>query len=201
MGFFSNFFASLIPEYYVEYPVQKSLVPDGNLIRNAGNSLSYQLVVIGAFLLAIIVSFAVQKKNELEEPPHIRKIMRVGILLFSIGFMNEVFFSFVQLIQPAAFPPDTDNFHNGNIILAFLIVFLIPAIMAAVIYHFYKTYNSDVLEHYYTLREASYFLLVYLQSLVMAIGVGKPLVGLVLIAFEIIWFVYNFSLYRYGNGT
>lgn len=73
--------------------------------------------------------------------------------------------------------------------------------MAAIIYHFYKTYNSDVLEHYYTLREASYFLLLYLQSLVMALGVGKPLIGLALIAFEIIWFIYNYSLYRYGNGT
>jgi hypothetical protein len=35
----------------------------------------------------------------------------------------------------------------------------------------------------------------------MALGVGKPLVGLFLIPLEAVWFVFNFLLYRYGSGT
>jgi hypothetical protein len=34
----------------------------------------------------------------------------------------------------------------------------------------------------------------------MALGVGKPLVGLFLIALEWLWFLFNFLLYRHGSG-
>lgn len=72
--------------------------------------------------------------------------------------------------------------------------------MAVVLYHYYQTYNSDVLEHYYTLREASLFLIIYAQAIIMCLSVGKPLVGLFLIPLEIVWFVFNYLLYRYGSG-
>lgn len=126
--------------------------------------------------------------------------MRLGSFLLGIGFMNELFFSFVQLLQPAAVAVDNASFHSSSVSLAIALAIIVPVIMAAVIFHFYRTYNSDVLEHYYTLREASHYLLAYAQALVMAVGVGKPLVGLFLIGLEGLWFLFNFVLYRYGTG-
>lgn len=157
--------------------------------------------MLGALLLAVTVSFMMQKAGSLEEPPQIRKIMRLGALLVGLGFMNELFFAFVQLMQPASIPPDYPQFHSASISLSFVVVFLVPVLMAATIFHFYRTYNSDVLEHYYTLREASHFMLTYAQAFVMALGVGKPLIGLFLIVLEWGWFAFNFMLYRYGSGT
>jgi len=81
-----------------------------------------------------------------------------------------------------------------------MLVVLVPALMSAVLYHYYKTYNSDVLEHYYTLREGSLFLIIYAQAIIMCLSVGKPLVGLFLIPLEIVWFVFNYMLYKYGSG-
>jgi len=71
--------------------------------------------------------------------------MRIGILLFHIGFMNSLFFSFVQLIQPYTAQLDYKSFTNANVGFSYMIVFLIPLLMIGIIYHFYKTYNSDVL--------------------------------------------------------
>lgn len=71
--------------------------------------------------------------------------MRITILLFHFGFMNELFFSFVQLIQPHITQDEFEDFHQANITGAYFIIFLIPIIMLLIIYHFYKTYNSDVL--------------------------------------------------------
>jgi len=34
----------------------------------------------------------------------------------------------------------------------------------------------------------------------MCLGVGKPLIGLFLIPLEIVWFIYNFQLYKYGDN-
>ncbi len=127
--------------------------------------------------------------------------MRVGILLFSFSFMNELFFAFTQLIQPVSIPPDFTSFHSSNVTLSYIIIFLMPLLMALVIFHFYKTYNSDVLEHYYTLREASHSILIYFQSLIMALGIGRPSIGFFLIGLELIWLAFNFMLYRYGSGT
>ena len=59
MTFFPNFFTP--PNYYVETPVEKSLVPDGNLFRNAGSSLSFQLVALGVLFAAVLASFIYQK--------------------------------------------------------------------------------------------------------------------------------------------
>lgn len=81
-----------------------------------------------------------------------------------------------------------------------MLIFVVPIIMAVVLYHYYKTYNSDVLEHYYTLREGSLFLMIYSQAIIMCLSVGKPLVGLFLIPLEIMWFLFNYFLYRYGSG-
>ena len=107
--------------------------------------------------------------------------MRIGILLFHVGFMNELFFSFVQIIQPHMIQDDYKEFHQSNITAAYLIIFSVPILMAFIIYHFYKSYNSDVLEHYYTLRESSLYLLIYSQALILCLGVGKPVSGFFLI--------------------
>jgi hypothetical protein len=59
MSFFPNFFTP--PEYYVETPVEKSLVPDGNLFRNAGSSISFQLIALGVLFVGALVSFIYQR--------------------------------------------------------------------------------------------------------------------------------------------
>lgn len=95
--------------------------------------------------------------------------------------MNELFFAFVQLIQPSTHQPDYEGFYRGSVACSYVIIFLIPLLMGLAIYHFYKTYNSDVLEHFYTLREASLYFYIYGQAVLMCLAVGKPLVGLFLI--------------------
>lgn len=77
---------------------------------------------------------------------------------------------------------------------------LILISMILIIFHFYKTYNSDVLEHYYTLREAFHYLLIVSQSFIFAFSIGKPLNCLFLILLEIIWFIANYMLYKYGES-
>ena len=81
-----------------------------------------------------------------------------------------------------------------------MLIFLIPILILGALYHFYATYNSDVLEHYATLREASFFLIIYGEAVIMCLAVGKPLVGLFLILLEALWLVFNYMLYRYGIG-
>ena len=81
-----------------------------------------------------------------------------------------------------------------------MFVILVPLFSAAFTYHFYKTYNSDVLEHYYTLREAAHYGLIFLQAFIFAFAVGKPLICLFLIPLEILWMGFNIMLYRYGEG-
>ena len=78
--------------------------------------------------------------------------MRLGILSVHIGFMNELFFAFVQVIQPSSYQPEFESFYNANLAVSYMLIVLVPVLMCAVLYHYYKTYNSDVLEHYYTLR-------------------------------------------------
>ena len=87
----------------------------------------------------------------------------------------------MQLVQPAAVAADYSSFHSSSAALSIALTIIVPLFMAGTTFHFYLTYNSDVLEHYYTLREASHFILAYAQAVVMAMGVGKPLVGLFLI--------------------
>lgn len=79
-------------------------------------------------------------------------------------------------------------------------IILIPLACAGIIYHFYKTYNSDVLEHYYTLRESAHFILIISQAFLFAFGVGKPLLCLYLLGFEVLWVTFNLLLYKYGEG-
>lgn len=66
-------------------------------------------------------------------------------------------------------------------IASIVMVIVIPAVMLGFVIHYYFTYYGDVLEHYYSLREASHFLLIFLQSLVLVFTIGKPLIGLALI--------------------
>lgn len=62
LAFFPNFFPP--PNYYVEIPVEKSLVPDGNLLRNAGSSLSFQIIVVSAVVVAVCLSLGFQKAKK-----------------------------------------------------------------------------------------------------------------------------------------
>jgi hypothetical protein len=60
-------------------------------------------------------------------------------------------------------------------------IFLVPILMGLIFYHFYATYNSDVLEHYYTLREGAQYIQIYVQALILAMAIDRPLIGLCLI--------------------
>lgn len=102
-------------------------------------------MVLGLLILLVVVSLLTKVAKGLDEPPYIRKIMRIGSLLFYIGFMNEVFFAFVQLLQPSSVSSEYTSFRNSCVAASYVIVFIVPIIMFFIAYHFYQTYNSDVL--------------------------------------------------------
>ena len=81
--------------------------------------------------------------------PQIRKVTRVGILAAHITFMNIVFTAATYLFQPFV---ASSLFTNACRVAAVILIIVIPLLCIAICFHFYKTYNSDVLEHYYTLR-------------------------------------------------
>ena len=62
---FPNFFYSTIPSSYIEYPHEKSLMPDGNFIRNAGSSISLLLIAIALTITASIISYTIFKAKDL----------------------------------------------------------------------------------------------------------------------------------------
>lgn len=61
LNFFPNFFSGLISPYYVETEVEKTLIPDGNLLRNAGFTFSFQLIVLGLLAISAVVSVLYSK--------------------------------------------------------------------------------------------------------------------------------------------
>ena len=65
LSFFPNFFSELIPNFYLEVPYEKTLIPDGNLLRNAGNTFSYQLIFAFVLIVAAVISLIYQKQKEL----------------------------------------------------------------------------------------------------------------------------------------
>jgi len=65
LSFFPNFFASLISPDYVESTLEKNFIPDANLLRNAGFSFSYQLIVLGIWGLAILISYFLKANKNL----------------------------------------------------------------------------------------------------------------------------------------
>ena len=193
---FPNFFYSAIPSGFIEYPVEKSLIPDGNFVRNAGSSISFCLIALLVTGIASIVSYAVYKSKELEEMPQIRKITRIGILAAHVTFLNIIFTTFNYLVQPSV--SNNWPFSNSCRVGAVITLILVILLCAGIVFHFYKTYNSDVLEHYYTLREACHLLLIICQAFIFAFAIGKPLICLSLIVLEVIWLIFNYMLYRYG---
>ena len=199
--FWPNFFYSAIPPGYREYPAETSLIPDANFLRNAGSSISYALVVLVVLIIAMLVSLLLFKKKFLPEMPQIRKITRVGILLLHLTFMNILFTSFTYLIQPYVPEPPATPFQQVCTGFSVFFPVFIPCAALSITYHFYKTYNSDVLEHYYTLREAAHYALIFTQAFIFCFSIGKPLVCLFLIPLEILWLLFNVGLYRYGEGN
>lgn len=43
-------------------------------------------------------------------------------------------------------------------------------------------------------------MLILCQAFIFSFAIGKPLICLLLIALELVWFVFNYLLYRYGEG-
>jgi membrane protein YdbS with pleckstrin-like domain len=82
--------------------------------------------------------------------PQIRKITRVGFLIIHITFLNILFTGLNYLIQP--YVSTSPNFANSSRIAAIVMIVVVLVSSIGIIFHYYKTYNSDVLEHYYTLR-------------------------------------------------
>lgn len=111
--------------------------------------------------------------------PQIRKITRIGILVGQVTFLNILFTSFNYLVQPSV--SSNWRFSNSCRVGAVIALVLIIILCLVVVFHYYKTYNSDVLEHYYTLREGCHFLLIICQAFIFAFAVGKPLICLTLI--------------------
>jgi hypothetical protein len=87
--------------------------------------------------VAVLISVLYSRSKSLEDPAHIRKIIRLGVLLVMIGFMNELFFAFVQIIQPSTSQPENQSFYNSNIGCAYMLIFLVPALMLLICYHYY----------------------------------------------------------------
>lgn len=56
----------MIPEDYIEYPAERSLVPDGNLIRNTGFCFSFIIIMIGLITIGFAISYVIYKIKELE---------------------------------------------------------------------------------------------------------------------------------------
>ena len=142
---FPNFFSETIPSGYSEYTAEESIIPDTNFIRNAGGSISLLIIEIIILLIAVGVSYALFRQHSNYEMPHIRKIARIGILFIHLTFMNLLYASFVHLIQPHVSQPDDTSFVKANTAFAVIFILLVIGAMAGIIYHFYMTYNSDVL--------------------------------------------------------
>jgi len=140
---FPNFFYGTIPPNYVEYPAEKSLIPDGNFLRSAGSSISLLIIALAIMTIASIISFAVYKGNDLEEMPQIRKITRFGILVIHITFLNILFSAFSYLIQPSM--STVPSFVVSSRIAAGVMIGIVLLFCIGIFIHFYKTYNSDVL--------------------------------------------------------
>lgn len=198
VAMFPNFFIATVPVDYSEYPAEPSLIPDSNFIKNAGGSISLMLILVFIFAVLIGISYCLFKKNQNYEMPQIRKISRIAILFIHLTFMNILFASFAHLVQPHVSSPSGTPFVNSNIAFSIIFIILLPIVMLGIIYHFYKTYNSDVLEHYYTVREGFHYLLIFSQSMIFTFAIGKPLICLFLIMLELGWLGFNYILYRYG---
>ena len=145
LSIFPNFFVGTIPDDYLELPAEESLIPDSNFIRNAGGSISLLLILLFILSIAMGVSFCLFKKFEAYEMPQIRKITRIGILIIHLTFMNLLFVSLTHLIQPHISTPSGTSFVEANYAFAVIFSLFVPFAMIGIIYHFYKTYNSDVL--------------------------------------------------------
>lgn len=142
---FPNFFEPEIPGSYTEYPAETVLIPDGNFIRNAGSSISFGLIVFGVMLIALVISYFSYTQKVVEEMPQVRRIARISILLLHTTFMNLLFYGFTYLILSHVSEPEHSTYLNVNVGISILFILLIPLVMIGIGYHYYETYNSDIL--------------------------------------------------------
>lgn len=82
--------------------------------------------------------------------PYIRKITRLGILGVHVTYLNIVFSGVCYLVQP--YMSKDGAFASACKIGSIVMIIIVIMLCIGCIFHFYKTYNSDVLEHYYTIR-------------------------------------------------
>ena len=75
--------------------------------------------------------------------PQIRKVTRIGILAIHITFLNIVFTALSYLIQPSI--SNNTAFASGSRVAAGVMLTMVLLFCVGIIWHFYKTYNSDVL--------------------------------------------------------
>lgn len=101
------------------------------------------LISLVIMLVAFIVSYVLYRVKDLFEMPQIRKITRIGILAIQITFLNIVFTALNYLIQP--FVTTDAGFTNSSRVAAIIMFIIIFIAMVGIFFHFYKTYNSDVL--------------------------------------------------------
>ena len=75
--------------------------------------------------------------------PQIRKITRIGILAAQVTFLNIAFTAFNYLVQPSV--TNDRNFMNSCRVGAVIMLILTILMCVGIVFHYYKTYNSDVL--------------------------------------------------------
>ena len=131
--------------------------------------------------MGLAISYFSFMQHVAREIPQVRRIARLGILLLHFTFMNILFCSLTFLIQPHVSEPHPTTFHDVNVGLSMMFVILVPMIMLGIGYHFYKTYNSDILEHYYTLRECAHYWMIISQAFIFTFGINKALISLYLL--------------------
>jgi hypothetical protein len=192
-SFFFNIFKHTLPQDYIEPNQPDTLIPDGNLSRNAGFSLTLWIVLIALLIIGIVVIYILFICYEFVEPPGIRLILRLFISLFSLTLLNITFYSVVEVSYHTRYELHS-SLYASNFGGSIFLLILIPILIGVFYLHNHMTYFSDQLEHLYSLRETSQLLLIYFQGIILGISVDRYYTVTV-IMLEIIWFLFNIMLY------
>ena len=193
LSFFWNPFNLLIPSSYIQGNQPESLAPDVNFLRQAGFSIAFQLLAIILLLITLSISYYVFYCNRLDEPPMIRKILRIFILLMSICFMNEIFCAVCAVRYHHTVPPNNPRLYSSSFGASVFFLVTIPLLIVGIFVHYYLTYLQNKDEHLYTLRETSQLLQIYFQGVILGLSVSKY-TTLFLLGLEAVWILFNLFL-------
>lgn len=195
-------FSHTLPTGYVEPYQPATLIPDGNIVRNAGFSFSLWIILVAVAVIALVVVYILYWRNETyPEPPGVRIVLRLLTLFMGLTFMNITFFSVVELVYH-----DSDGYYpfqgtyTAGFVCSIVMLVLIPLMIAGSYIHNHFTYFSDELEHLYSLRECSQLALNYFQAIVLAVSIDKYYT-VCIFAFEILWFGWNILLWSPDHWT